>query len=98
VLERVGSAGHITVQHGTYAVAGDDRFTFTVQTVEANLAGQIVDVTDKYDTLPEYTVYATRSGDYLKTQFEMPAGDPRTPAGFADRLELRHRQFDCPSQ
>lgn len=98
VLHRYGLFGDVVIQRGTYTVAGEDRFTFSVQTVEANMAGRIVDVTDKYDTLPVYTVHATRGDGYLKTRFELPAGDPRTPAGFADRMRLVHRRFDCPAE
>ncbi len=84
-----------------YTLAGAERFEFRVRSVAANTAGRLVDVTDKYDTLPEYTVYATRSGDYLNLRFEMPAGDPRTPAGFMDgevAFPLIHRRFDCPAE
>lgn len=98
VLHRYGMFGAVTVQRGMYTIVGEDRFTFSVQKVEANMAGRLVDVTAKYDTLPAYTVAATRSGDYLKTRFEMPAGDPRTPAGFLDDTDTVHRHFDCPAE
>jgi hypothetical protein len=93
----------VDVQHGTYEVAtGGDQFAFHVKKVESSAPvgphGRMTDITDKYDTLPHYTVYATLSGDQLKTRFEMPVGDPRTPAGFADDLELVHLQFDCPAE
>lgn len=98
VLHRYGVFGELTVQRGTYTVVGEDRFTFSVRKVEANMAGRLVDVTARYDTLPHYTVAATRSGDNLKTRFEMPAGDPRTPAGFLDDTGTVHRRFDCPTE
>ena len=98
VLHRYGVFGEVTIQRGTYTVVGEDRFAFSVRKVEANVAGRLVDVTAKYDTLPEYTVAATRSGDYLKTRFEMPAGDPRTPAGFLDDTDTVHRHFACPAE
>jgi hypothetical protein len=98
VLHRYGVFGEVTIQRGTYTVIGGDRVTFSVRKVEANVAGRLVDVTAKYDTLPEYTVAATRSGDYLKTRFAMPAGDPRTPAGFLDDTDPAHRHFACPAE
>ena len=79
VLHRYGVFGEVTIQRGTYTVVGEDRFTFSVRKVEANVAGRLVDVTAKYDTLPEYTVAATRSGDYLKTRFEPARRRERKP-------------------
>ncbi len=67
---------------------------FDVTEIEASgLNGAIGDVTDKYATPPQYDVLITRSGDSLKVRFvPLPEDDPRTPAGFADGIELIHRQ------
>jgi hypothetical protein len=100
VEQQLAGLAIVFVQHGTYEVAPDgDRIAFHVQTIQSNIrTGRLTDDTDLYDTLPQYTVYATLSGEELKTRFEMPAHDPRTPAGFADNLDLWHRGFDCPAE
>ncbi len=103
VLQQLAGLAMVDVQHGTYEVAASgDQIAFHVKKVESSVPlgphGQMTDITNQYDTLPQYTVHATLSGDQLKTRFEMPAGDPRTPAGFADDTPLLHRRFDCPAE
>lgn len=89
----------VTVQRGTLVLDGAGNATFDVEqilgTVNPALAGQLEDVTDRYSTLPRYTVRLRWDGDELLAYFE-EEGTPRTAAGFADRITLRHKLFDCP--
>ncbi len=101
VEQRLAGFALVDVQHGTYEVAArGNQIIFHVTKIESSLPpgdqGQMTDITDGYDTLPQYTGYVTLSGDELRTRFALPADDPRTPAGFADDLDLLHRRFDCP--
>lgn len=84
----------VIIQRGDYSVADDGRITFDVTKIEATgLDGAIRDVTDQYARPPQYDVLITRSGDSLKVRFvPLPEDDPRTPAGFADGIELIHQQ------
>ena len=71
---------------------------FSVDRVDANNFGEIVDVTDHYDVPFVYNVRATLSGSSLKTLFDVePADDPRTPAGFADDTAYILVRIDCPT-
>lgn len=87
----------LSIWQGSLAEAQEGRFTFSVERVQAYVpsAGDIIDVTDRYATLPTYEVALLRNGGRLKAVF-VPAGDdPRTPAGFLENTALAHVRHEC---
>ncbi|TWT45109.1 hypothetical protein RAS1_15310 [Phycisphaerae bacterium RAS1] len=76
---------------------GAGRIDVTATSIMANnpLTGAFEDFTASYDPPPVYVLHLSREGDRIKTRFETPPGDPSTPAGFVDGIELIHQRMDC---
>jgi len=86
----------VMVEHGTFSLGADGLGTFEVtQELSTVRTGQLLDDTDRFDTLPVYEVQLAWDGDELLANFS-EIDTPRTSGGFADRVSLRHRRFSCP--
>ena len=86
----------VTVERGTFSVDAEGLGTFEVtQELSTARTGELVDDTDRFETLPVYEVQLAWDGDELLASFS-EIDTPRTTGGFADRVRLRHQQLECP--
>lgn len=89
-----GFGADITVQTGTFTVDDAGTLEVRVTKVEANVFGEIRDVTDLYDVPVVYEVRATLDDDRLKALFELPP-DPTKRVGLADDNAFIFVPVDC---
>jgi hypothetical protein len=87
----------VTVLRGALSPS-DDLFQFDVTEVLSTLAtGRLEPV--HFDELPVYRLTLGRAGGIDATGIQVTfaeIGTPRTTAGFADGVRLRHTSFECP--
>jgi len=89
----------VDIQIGTVTLDEPGMATFRVtqvlSTANPTDPGALVDVTDKWDTLPVYEVPVAFDGERLIARFS-EIDTPRTSGGFADRHYARHTRIECP--